>query len=139
MTFYILAFFRLRIAINLILIILYNDLVVVHVYNKVRFHPDCKESLHQFLNRLRVIIDPFQQDSLAAKGDARISQPAARSSRLLCDLPRVNKVNVDIQGVVSPEHPAELLRDPLGERARHPRPDPDDIEVGYRSQALQYL
>src|SRR3972149_6701975 len=196
MTFYILVLFWLRIAINLILIIFYNDFLFIHSYDKTRrqqrdlaapcgevndkfrdghpgypslkpfddieaaldrgpqmfsppgqislikiiwFHPDCKKSLHQFLNRLRVIIDPFQQDSLTAMGDARIGQPAARSGRLFCYLPRVNKIDVDIQGMVSLEHPAKPLRDALRERTRHPRPDPDDIEMGYRSQALQYL
>ena len=53
------------------------------------------------------------------------------------DLVRVVEVEVDPERVVLLEHRAELVVDPLRQEDRHPRADPDDLDVGDLAEAAE--
>ena len=83
------------------------------------------------------VVDPGQQDGLVADGQARPGQLVDGPAHLRGDLVGVVEVEVDPERVVLLEHLAQLVVDPLGQEDRHPRADPDDLDVGDLAEPAQ--
>ena len=75
------------------------------------------------------VVHAGQEDRLVADRQAGLGQLVDRPAHLGRDLVRVVEVEVDPQRVVLLEHRAQLVVDPLGQEDRHPRADPDDLDV----------
>src|SRR5216117_3336679 len=102
--------------------------LVAHV-DVVGPHPRREQLLHQLLHHLDVVVDAFEQHRLAAQGDAGVGEAAERFYRGGRQLAWVVEVRVDVQRMVLPQDVAQLRRDALGEVARHPAADAQDLEV----------
>ena len=83
------------------------------------------------------VVDPGQEHRLVADGQAGLRQLVDRPTHLRRDLVRVVEVEVDPERVVLLEHRAQLVVDPLGQEDRHPRTDPDDLDVGDLAQPAE--
>ena len=83
------------------------------------------------------VVDAGQQHALVADREPGLRQLVDRARDLRGDLVRVVEVEVDPQRVVLLEHLAQLVVDPLRQEDRHPRADPDDLDVRDLAQAAQ--
>ena len=83
------------------------------------------------------VVDAGEQHALVADRQAGLRQLVDRARDLGRDLVRVVEVEVDPQRVVLLEHLAQLVVDPLRQEDRHPRPDPDDLDVRDLAQPAQ--
>ena len=83
------------------------------------------------------VVHAGEQDALVADRQAGLGQLVDRARDLRRDLVRMVEVEVDPERVVLLEHLAQLVVDPLRQEDRHPRADPDDLDVGDLAEAAQ--
>src|SRR5512136_773980 len=99
--------------------------------------PDDEELLHEFQDGCLVVIDAFEKNRLAAKGNPRIRKPGTSHSGFTGDLVRVVEMGVDKQRMKSSEETCQFRCDALRQGAGRPGADPYDFHVRDRPKLRQ--
>ena len=93
----------------------------------------------QLLHHVRAIVDPRQEDRLAAQRDAGVGQPGTGPADLGRHLLRVVEVDVHPQWVIAAQHGHQVIVDPLRQEDGNPCSDPHHLDVGNRPQSPQQV
>ena len=99
-------------------------------------HPHHEQLVHQLLDDLGVVVDPFHAGRSGSRPGCRHSTSrshAALASRR--DLARMVEMRVEIDRMILLEHVAQLVGDPARQHAGEFRADADDLDVRDGAQA----
>ena len=103
----------------------------------IRPHAHPHEALAERLHCLHVVIDAAQQHGLVAHRHTGLQKPVDGLSGVGGEFVGVVEVGVDPEGMIATEEVAQGVVDAVRQLHRHPRAEPDDLNVRNRTQAAQ--
>ncbi len=95
--------------------------------------------MHQPLHGFDRVVDPLQQDRLAAQRDAGIGQPRIGFRGLGRQFRRMRHMDAEPQRMVFPQHLHQGFGDAHGKHRRHLAAEADELDVLDRPQAAEQV